>query len=221
MLGQLLLQLETVPDAQWTATVQRATVSFALWREDLADARRAVTWGWERIRRTDDWAQIALAASTALEVAAALAEAARSRRDTQGVAEAAGLADDVLAEAERRLAACTMPRTLGSRREADLHLATARAHRERLRGQPDADAWRAIAEAWAAVPVPYLEARAYWWEAEAVLRTRPDQPRARADRARARRAIQDAWQIATESGRRSRSSGSSSASRRGRGSRCR
>ncbi len=196
VLGQLLLQLETVPDSQWTATVQRASVSFALWREDVADAGRAVTRGWERVLRTDDWSQVAMAASTAIEVFAAVAEAARARRDASAVADVGRQADDVLAEAERRVAACSLPPTLGARREAELHLATARAHRDRLRGQPRVDAWAEIADAWLAVPVPYLAARARWWEAEAALRTRADRPGARADRARARVALLQAWELA-------------------------
>jgi DNA-binding CsgD family transcriptional regulator/tetratricopeptide (TPR) repeat protein len=202
VLGQLLLQLETVPDSQWTATVQRAAVSFALWRDDLPDAERAVARGWQRILRTDDWAQVAVAASTAVEVAAASADAGRSRRDHAAITAAAELADGIIAEAERRVALSPVPRTLGVRREAELHLATARAHRDRIGDASDPDAWRAIAEAWSAVPVPYLAARARWWEAEAVLRSRPDVAGARVNRMHARRALVDAWRLATTLGAR-------------------
>ena len=202
VLGQLLLQLETVPDSQWTATVQRAAVSFALWRDDLPDAERAVARGWQRILRTDDWAQVAVAASTAVEVAAASADAGRGRRDQAAVATAAELADGVIVEAERRVAASPVPRTLGVRREAELHLATARAHRDRIGDACDPEAWRVIADAWSAVPVPYLAARARWWEAEAVLRSRPDIAGARVDRPHARRALLDAWRLATSLGAR-------------------
>jgi DNA-binding CsgD family transcriptional regulator/tetratricopeptide (TPR) repeat protein len=200
LLGQLLLQLEIVPDAQWTATVQRASVSFALWREDLVDAQRAVTRGWTRILQMDDWTQVASAASTTVEVAAAVAEDARARRDASGVAGAAEFAAGVLEAAELRVAASGVPDSLGARREAELHVATARAHLDRLHGRPDPDAWGTIAEGWAAVPVPYLTARARWWEAEAALRARPDRPRARADRGRARRALLESWRLASELG---------------------
>ena len=38
IVGQTLLALEAVPSGQWTALVQRAAVSLALWRSDEAEA---------------------------------------------------------------------------------------------------------------------------------------------------------------------------------------
>ncbi len=200
LLGQLLVQQEAVPDSQWTAEVERATVSFALWREDVQDARRAAERGWLRVLRSDDWAQAAIAASTTLEAAAAVAEDARERRDAATVAEVLAWGDAVLAEAQRRVEAGGMSPALGARREADLHLATARAHRTRIVGEPDPAAWARLAEQWAAVPNPYRVAHARWREAEAVLRSRPDTPGARVDRAWARAALFEAWRIAGELG---------------------
>jgi hypothetical protein len=141
IVGQILLQLEAVPEGQWTAIVQRTATSFALWRDDLADAQRVAQRGWERVLQTDDWAQIAMAASTTLEVCAAVAEAGRARRDWAGVASAGELAQGVLEEAEARVGGSGMPATLGARREAELHLGMARAHAGRVRGHPDAAAW--------------------------------------------------------------------------------
>ncbi|MBA2255333.1 MAG: AAA family ATPase, partial [Chloroflexi bacterium] len=46
MVGQTLLQLETVPAGQWTALVQRSAVSLALWRGDLADAQQVAGREW-------------------------------------------------------------------------------------------------------------------------------------------------------------------------------
>lgn len=201
LLGQLLLQRETVPDLQWAAAVQRATVSFALWRDDLADARRAAESGWHRVLRGDDWTQVAMAASTTLEVAAADADSSRERRDPAAVAEALAWGDQVIAEAERRVAASGVPPELGVRREAELYLATARAHRSRIAGHADPGAWGELAAGWLAVPHPYEAARARWWEAEAVLRTRPARG-ARVDRARARVALLEAWHLADEVGAR-------------------
>jgi DNA-binding CsgD family transcriptional regulator/tetratricopeptide (TPR) repeat protein len=196
LLGQVLLQQESVPDSQWIAEVQRATVSFALWREDVQDARRAAERGWARVLRNDDWAQIALSASTTVEAAAAVAEDARERRDGHAVAEALAWAAAVLEEARRRVDAGGMPHALGARIEAELHLATARAHRTRISGEPDPAAWADLAERWAALPNPYRAARARWREAEAVLRSRPEAPGGRVDRAHARRALIEAWHIA-------------------------
>ena len=202
LLGQLILQQESVADPQGIADVQRATVSFALWREDVQDARRAAERGWSLVLRNDDWAQTAAAASTAAEVAAAVAEDAVGRRDQEAVEEALAWADAVLAEAQRRVEASGTSPVLGARREADLYLATARAQRTRIAGPPDPAAWSDIAERWAAVPSPYRVAHARWREAEAVLRSRPATPGARVDRARAREALLEAWRIAGELGAR-------------------
>jgi len=196
LLGQVLLQQESVPDSQWIAEVQRATVSFALWRDDVQDARRAAERGWARVLRNDDWAQIAISASTTVEAAAAVAEDARERRDGHALAETLTWADAVLEEARRRVDAGGMPVALGARIEAELHLDTALAHRTRISGEPDPAGWADLAERWAALPNPYRAAHARWREAEAVLRSRPEVPGGRADRAHARRALIEAWHIA-------------------------
>ncbi len=189
MVGQLLLQLETVPEGQWTASVQRTAVSHALWRSDPMDALRVARSGWQRVLETDDWAQIAIAASTTLEACVAAAEHARNHREMAGVAEASELARQVIPVAERRLAASGMPASVGARREADLHLATARGHMARLRRRSDPDAWRRIADGWREIPVPYGAAKSHWWEAEASLA-------AGVPRDRAREALFAGWELA-------------------------
>ena len=88
MLGRLLLELETVPDAQDSAPAYRAAASFALWRGDLGDARRAVDLGWARVRDTEDWVLMAKMAATVLEIDAAIVADARERRDLPGLAGA-------------------------------------------------------------------------------------------------------------------------------------
>jgi DNA-binding CsgD family transcriptional regulator/tetratricopeptide (TPR) repeat protein len=202
LLGQLLLQQESVADPQGAADVERVTVSFALWREDVQDARRAAERGWVAVLQSDDWAQIARGAATTVEAAAAVADDARERRDATTVQEALAWADAVLAEAERRLASGGVPPVPGVRREADLNLATARAHRSRIAGPPDPAAWADLAERWMAIPNPYRAAHARWREAEAVLRSRPATPGARVDRARAGAALQESWRIAEALGAR-------------------
>ena len=191
LVGQILLQLEAVPDGQWTATVQRIAVSYALWRDDVADAERVARRGWARVAGTGDRAQIALAASTTTEACAAFAEAGRHRRDIGAVASATELAAAVVAEAERQLAPGSLPDNLGSTREAHLHLATARAHLARLRNRADPDAWAAVADGWQGLHVPYLAAKARWWEASVALLDRERRPQART-------ALQTAWELAVE-----------------------
>ncbi len=191
LVGQTLLQLEAVPAGQWTALVQRAAVSLALWRGDAADAMSVAEREWERVLDTDDPGQICLAASTSLEAAAAASEDSRSRRDWAGVAAAGQLAQKVLPEAEQRLAGSSLSPSLGARREAELHLDMARAHLARVNGRASAPAWDRLAQAWAEIPVPYQQAKARWWQALATLQetgSRPD----------ARDALHEAWRIAGE-----------------------
>ena len=111
LVGQILLQLEAVPDGQWTATVQRIAVSYALWRDDVVDAERVARRGWTRVLATGDRAQIAMAASTTTEACAAFAEAGRHRRDIGAVAAGTELAtaSSLTLSASSSPAAC--PRT--------------------------------------------------------------------------------------------------------------
>ena len=189
LVGQILLELEAMPEGQWMATLQRIGVSFSLWRSDAADAERVARRGWERVVATGDRRQLALAASTTVEACAAVADAARGRRDMGTVATVTELATAVVAEAERLASGETMPPGLGSTREALLHIATARAHLGRLRGRAEPDAWAAVAEGWLALRVPYAAALARWWEAAAALQ-------AREQRTRAAAALRAAWELA-------------------------
>jgi DNA-binding CsgD family transcriptional regulator len=106
-----------------------------------------------------------------------------------GVAEATELAREIIPVAEQRLTASGMPATVGARREADLHLATARGHMARLRRRADPDAWRHVADGWRDIPVPYGAAKSHWWEAEASLA-------AGVSRDRGREALIAGWEIA-------------------------
>ncbi|MDQ3938647.1 MAG: AAA family ATPase, partial [Chloroflexota bacterium] len=167
LVGRTLLQLQAVPAGQWSALVQRAAVSLALWRGDADDARSAAAQGWDRVLETGDAGQIAVSASTVLEACAAAAEAGRNERNWSAVAEAGVLAERTLPAAEERLAASDMPARLGARREAELHLATARTHMARVRGRARAVDWAVLADAWAEIPIPYQAAKARWWQAGA------------------------------------------------------
>jgi DNA-binding CsgD family transcriptional regulator/tetratricopeptide (TPR) repeat protein len=189
LVGMTLLDLESVPAGQWTALVQRAAVSLALWRGDVHDARLVAAREWDRVVETADAGQIAASASTVLEACAASADAGRQRRDWSAIAESGALAERVLPFAEQQVAASPLRRSLGARREAELHLAMARAHANRLRGRSQPDEWSHLAEAWQAIPIPYQAAKARWWQAAAALETRARRPEARD-------ALHQAWQIA-------------------------
>ncbi|MFN8623909.1 MAG: LuxR C-terminal-related transcriptional regulator [Chloroflexota bacterium] len=189
LVGQTLLQLDTVAAGQWSALVQRAAVSLALWRGQLHDAVRVAAREWPRILETNDPILISLAASTCLEAAAAAAEHGRTERDIGLVAAATELADQVAPDAEQLAARDELPPGVAARTEAELHLAMARAHRARMRGRPSASAWRRLATAWTDRRMPYLAAKARWWQALALLETN-------GSRDDARDAIGEAWRIA-------------------------
>jgi DNA-binding CsgD family transcriptional regulator len=189
LVGQTQLQLDTVPVGQWTALVHRAAVSHALWTGDSADAVAVARRGWPRVLATNEPAQVSLAASTCLEAAAAAAEDARTRRDMPTLAAASELARQVLPEAEQQVAGSSLSPALGTRIEADLHLATARAHDARVRGRPSPEEWQEIGVAWESRAIPYLAAKAYWWQALATLNV--GRPRAEAAEPLAR-----AWAVA-------------------------
>ncbi len=169
LLGQTLLELEAVRDAQQAVPLHLASASFALWRSDLADARRAAERGWALIRETEDWILAARTAATAVEVEAAIAAEAQERRDLAALAGARERARAVVKEAEALVRKHGVAQALGSRRSADAWLATARAHRRRVDGRDDAATWAAVGDAWSVLRVPYETARARWREAEALL----------------------------------------------------
>ncbi|CAN5860123.1 LuxR family transcriptional regulator [soil metagenome] len=191
LVGRTLLHLEAVPAGQWSALVQRAAVSLALWRGDVSDARQAAEHGWDRVLETADAGQMAVSASTVLEACAASADAGREKRDWAAIADAGELAERVLSIAERQLARSDMPASLGARREAELYLATARAHAARVRGRAQPADWAKLAEQWKRIPIPYQAAKALWWQAAAALE-------ARERRDEARDALHEAWRLAAE-----------------------
>jgi DNA-binding CsgD family transcriptional regulator/tetratricopeptide (TPR) repeat protein len=169
LLGQTMLELEAVRDAQQAVPLHLAAASFALWRGDVADARRATERGWSLAQETEDWILAARTAATAVDVDAAAAVEARERRDLAGLAAARERAHAVVKSAEAIVRRHGVAPSLGSRRLADAWLATARAYRRRVDGRDDAGAWEAVAEAWSGLGIPYETARARWREAEALL----------------------------------------------------
>ncbi len=198
LLGRLLLELETVPDAQESVPAYRAAASFALWRGDLGDAQRAVDLGWGRVRDTEDWVLVAKMAASVLEIDAWAVADARERRDLPALARARERAATVVKAAEAAVAKAGVAKTIGSRREADAFIATARAFHARLDGRDESSAWDALAGRWEALTIPYGVARARWRQAEAALAAGDGRP----GRASARRPLLEAVRIARELGAR-------------------
>ena len=198
LLGRLLLELETVPDAQASAPAYLAAASFALWRGDVEDARRSVDLGWAPIRDTEDWVLIARMAATFLETDAAVVADARERRDLAALAAARDRARSVLTRAKEAIAAAGVPRTFGSRREADAYLGTAKAFHARIDGHDDPSTWDALAQRWESLGIPYQVARARWHQAEAALGAGEGRP----GRAAGRKPLLEAVRIARELGAR-------------------
>jgi len=206
LLGRILVELETGRDLQYAVPAYQATASLALWSGDIADAARATARGWARVRETEDWVLTARMAATALEVDAAVVADALERRRIADVAAARERSARVLAEAQRAAERSGVAPAMGSRREAEANLATARAYRSRLEGHDDPATWAGVARAWHALGDRYRVARARWRQAEATLAAAGAAPAtreggrvdARAVRVDAREPLLDAVRIALE-----------------------
>jgi len=169
LLGWQPLEIDHAPDPQLEVPATRAAASFALWRGDVADARRAAERGWALVRRAEDWALAARMAATYLEVQSAVATDARERHALPEISGARQRGKRVLAEAETVMRSSGVAAGAGSRLEADANLATARAFSARLDGRDDPVLWDAAAQGWERAGEPYQVARARWRQAEAAL----------------------------------------------------
>jgi len=198
LLGWRPLEIDHAPDPQLEVPATRAAASFALWRGDVSDARRAVERGWALVRRAEDWALTARMAATYLEVQSAVATDARERHALPEISGARQRAKRVLTEAEAVLRTSGVAQGAPSRLEADASLATARAYGARLDGRDDPVLWDAAAQGWERAGEPYQVARARWRQAEAALPGRD----ARVARAAARGPLVEAARIAQELGAR-------------------
>jgi DNA-binding CsgD family transcriptional regulator/tetratricopeptide (TPR) repeat protein len=198
LLGWRPLEIDHAPDPQLEVPATRAAASFALWRGDVGDARRAVERGWALVRRAEDWALAARMAATYLEVQAAVAADARDRHALPEVSGARQRGKRVLTEAESVMRSSGVAPGVPSRNEADANLATARAFAARLDGRDDPVLWDAAAQGWERAGEPYQVARARWRQAEAALPGRD----ARVARAAARGPLIEAVRIARELGAR-------------------
>jgi DNA-binding CsgD family transcriptional regulator/predicted ATPase len=182
LLGQVLLAVETVQDPQFAVPAQQTAAAYALWQEDLPDARRAAERGWQKVSDTEDWLLMARMAATCLEVDATIAADAHRRRDFATLAAARERSLPIVLQAEAVVKGCGVPARFGSRRQADLAIRVARAFRARLEGHDDPAIWAQLAADWTDLGDPYESARARWREAEALL----DRARGRSTRTVAR-----------------------------------
>jgi DNA-binding CsgD family transcriptional regulator/tetratricopeptide (TPR) repeat protein len=169
LLGEVLLAIETVQDPQYSVPAQQAAAAYALWQEDLVDAHKAAERGWQRVGNTEDWLLMARMAATYLEVEAEIAQDAQRRRDLATLAATRERSLPVMLRAEAMVRASGVPAKLGSRRQADIAIRTARAFRARVEDHDDAAVWKQLAQDWAELGDPYEAARARWREAEALL----------------------------------------------------
>ncbi len=190
-LGQMLIELETVSDAQHAVPIYRAAASLALWQGDHADAGRAAGRGWKLVKGSGDWSLLAKMAATVAEVDSMAAADASARRDLATVAAIRGRSRNVVKAATNAIERSGVGPTIGSRREADAWLALATAHRDRLEGRDDPAAWDRLAGAWEALANPYEVAKARWRQAEAIL----GGGEGRAGRQKARPALEEAARI--------------------------
>ena len=197
LLGQLLLEVGSVTDSQFTVPVHQAAASYALWHDDLGDAGRAADRGWEAAIQTEDWVLIARMAATALEVDAEIAAHARERRALADLSEARRRSARILADATAAVERSGVATAVGSRQLADTELALARAFRARIEERDDPAAWDHIAASWSILGDPYQLARARWRQAEAILAAAAD---ARSGRSEARAPLGEASAIAERLG---------------------
>ncbi len=196
LLGRLLLELETVREPQYTVPTYQATASFALWRGDPADALRAAERGWERAQGNEDWVLVARMACAFAEAGAAALPRSGQRREGHTAAVLRARVAAVVAEADATVEAAGVSAAIGSRRDAEASLATARAYAGRVAGHDSAAAWDAVATQWAELGDPYQVARARWRQAEAALGSTDG----RAGRIDARPALIEAMTMAQELG---------------------
>ncbi len=192
LLGRLLVELETIRDSQFTVPTYLAAASLAAWNHDLPDALRAAGLAWDAIRGNEDWILVARVAALWSEVAAMAAGQTGQRRRSTTSATLRRQGATIMAEATASVGNSGVHGSLGSRREADASLATARAHLGRMDGNDGPGTWAALAETWAAVGDLYQVARARRREAEAWLGGR----HARVSRVEARPSLLAAAELA-------------------------
>ena len=159
LLGRLLVELETIRDPQFAVPTYLAAASLATWRGDYPDALRASDRAWQLARGNEDWVMVARVAAVWTEVAAVAAGQTGQRRRSTMAATLRRQATSVVSEATAAVGNAGVNGSLGSRREADALLTTARAFVARLEKVDVPATWARVAGLWAAIGDPYQVAR--------------------------------------------------------------
>lgn len=169
-LDQLDRLLEGLPvESQFSGPYHAARAEFALWQARPADALGSVRLGLAQISHSDwYWYHLRLLRLGA-RAAADLAEVARARRDPVAERDATRAGDEIQRALEPILAASLARQSGPDAQETRAEAATIAAEDARMRGAPDADAWREAGDRWTARQRPYLLAYCRWREVEALL----------------------------------------------------
>jgi DNA-binding CsgD family transcriptional regulator/tetratricopeptide (TPR) repeat protein len=169
LLGQTILEFDTLRNPQLAGSYFLVAASFSLWRGDIREASRSAERGWQVVRTSEEWVLAARIAAMVAQVGAAQVAEAREQRQLAPLAAARSRAAEVIAAASDLVRAGAAPPLTGSRRIGDAYLATARAYQRRLEGDDDPALWARIAQMWTELSAPYDAALARWRQAEAEL----------------------------------------------------
>jgi ATP/maltotriose-dependent transcriptional regulator MalT len=169
LLGQTVLEFDTLREPQLAGTYYLAAASFSLWTGDTADASRSVDRGWAIVSSSEEWVLCAQLAAMIAQVDSVIGVEAHEQRRLAPLAAARQRTSDVIRIAAETVRQGGAPATAGSRQVAEAYLATARAYQRRLEGDDDPDVWARVAEAWYERSAPYEVALARWRQAEAIL----------------------------------------------------
>src|SRR6185369_1841179 len=88
LLGQTIMEFYALREPQLAGLYYLAAASFALWRNDIADASRSVDRGWASVRGTEEWILASRIAAMVARVDAAAAAEARENRQLAPLAAA-------------------------------------------------------------------------------------------------------------------------------------
>ena len=169
LLGQTVLEFDTLREPQLAGTYYLAAASFSLWTGDIGDASRSVDRGWEIVSSTEEWVLVTQLAAMIAQVDSVIGVEALENRRLAPLAAARQRTSDVVRIAAERVRQGGAPATAGSRQVAEAYLAKARAFQRRLEGDDDPGVWARVAEAWHERSAPYEVALARWRQAEAIL----------------------------------------------------
>ncbi len=194
-LDQLGRLLEGAPvESQFSGPYHAARAEFALWQARPADALGSVQLGLAQMSHSDwYWYHLRLLRLGAW-AAADLADVARARRDPAAEQDAIRAGDEIQCALEPMLAASLARQSGPDAQETRAEAATIAAEDARMRGVPDADAWREASHRWTARERPYLVAYCRWREGYALLVS--------GDRSGATTALSQAREIASALGAR-------------------